>query len=369
MPMHKGILPREGLCADVILKLIRRTLLNPNLLLPLILLARYTKKGQDLSILHPRAARRLRLLFYIAVARGLSGWFSDRVRNNWVSDKYDWSKEIVLITGGAAGIGASIVKLLDEMKVRVVVLDVQRMTFAASSRVSHFYCDVRSPANVAAVAERVTGQIGHPTVVINNAGVCRGQTILDATPEDVRFTFDVNALAHFWVTKTFLPHMVAQNHGMVVTVSSFASWMTVPGMVDYCATKAAVMAFHEGLSAELKSRYKAPRVRTVIVHPGATMPPLSADVGQGSSFLMPLQAPESIAEAVVRQILSGRSGQVIMPEAGGMLPALRAYPDWHSFRARSAGQKSTLNLQGRQVIGDVAAPLETNDCGQSVSTA
>jgi hypothetical protein len=131
MPMHKGILPREGFCADVILKLIRRTILNPNLLLPLILLARYTKRGQDLSILHPKAARRLKLLFYLAVARGLSGWFSDRVRNNWVSDKYDWSKEIVLITGGAAGIGAAMVKLLDELKIRVVVLDVQRMTYAA----------------------------------------------------------------------------------------------------------------------------------------------------------------------------------------------------------------------------------------------
>ncbi|KAM0252111.1 hypothetical protein ACHAQJ_007908, partial [Trichoderma viride] len=212
MPMHKGLLPREGLCGDVILKLIRRTVLNPNLLLPLLLLARFTKKGQDLSILHPKAARRLKLLFYIALARGVSGWFSDKVRNNWVNDKYDWSKEIVLITGGAAGIGASIVKLLDEMKVTVVVLDVQKMTYSASSRVHHFYCDIRSPENLAAAAEKITSQVGHPSVIINNAGVVRGKTILDATPADVRFTFDVNALAPFWVIKTFLPHMVAQNH-------------------------------------------------------------------------------------------------------------------------------------------------------------
>jgi hypothetical protein len=131
MPMHKGVLPREGFCADVVLKLIRRTVLNPNLLLPLVLLARFTKKGQDLSILHPKAARWLRQLFYIAVARGVGRWLSDKVRNNWVNDKYDWSKEIVLITGGSTGIGASIVKLLDEMKVTVVVLDVQKMTYAA----------------------------------------------------------------------------------------------------------------------------------------------------------------------------------------------------------------------------------------------
>lgn len=240
---------------------------------------------------------------------------------------------------------------------------------AAASRVSHFYCDVRSPANVAAVAERVVGQIGHPTVVINNAGVCRGKTILDATPEDVRFTFDVNALAPFWVTKTFLPHMIAQNHGMVVTVSSFASWVTAPNMVDYAASKAAAMSFHEGLSAELQTRYKAPKIRTVIVHPGGTKTPLFTGYSQGARFLLPLQEPESVAEAIVKQILSGRSGQVVMPEAGGMLPAVRVYPYWRSYRVRSRAQRSMLNFKGRQVIEDVAAPFETKDSVQAVSTA
>ncbi|PTB43087.1 uncharacterized protein TrAFT101_001644 [Trichoderma asperellum] len=363
MPMHKGMLPREGFCADVVLKLVRRTVLNPNLLLPLVLLARFTKKGQDLSILHPKAARWLRKLFYLAVARGVGRWLSDKVRNNWVDDKYDWSKEIVLITGGSAGIGACIVKLLDEMKVTVVVLDVQKMTYAASSRVHHFYCDIRSPENLAAVAEKVTSQVGHPSVIINNAGVVRGKTILDATPADVRFTFDVNALAHYWVAQAFLPHIVSQNHGMVVTVASFASWITVPNMVDYAATKAAAMAFHEGLSAELKTRYNAPRVRTVIVHPGATTTELFTGFDQGAPFLMPAQAPESIAEAVVKQILTGRSGQVIQPETGGLLPSLRSQPDWQSFRVRSKAQTGMLNYNGRQVIEDpaaVAAPVASN---------
>ncbi|KAK1245043.1 hypothetical protein MKX08_004672 [Trichoderma sp. CBMAI-0020] len=355
MPMHKGILPREGFCADVILKLIRRTILNPNLLLPLVLLARFTKKGQDLSILHPKAARWLRKLFYIAVARGVGRWLSDKVRNNWVNDRYDWSKEIVLITGGSTGIGAFIVKLLDEMKVTVVVLDVQKMTYAASSRVHHFYCDVRSPENVAAVAEKVKSQVGHPSIIINNAGVIRGKTILDATPADVRLTFDVNALAHYWVVQTFLPHIVAQNHGMVVTMASYASWLTIPNMVDYGATKAAAMAFHEGLSAELKTRYNAPRVRTVIVHPGATNTELFTGFKQGLPFLMPHQEPESIADAVVRQILSGRSGQIILPETGGIWPSLRSQPDWYSFRLRSKAQTGMLDFDGRQIIEDPAA--------------
>ena len=68
--------------------------------------------------------------------------------------------------------------------------------------------------------------MGEPTVLINNAGVARGKTILDSTERDVRFTFDVNALAHYWLAKEFLPDMIKKNHGMVVTVASLASWAT-----------------------------------------------------------------------------------------------------------------------------------------------
>ncbi len=51
---------------------------------------------------------------------------------------------------------------------------------------------------------------------------------LDATEKDVRFTFDVNTLAHYWTAREFLPSIVKRNHGMVVTVSSYAAYITVP---------------------------------------------------------------------------------------------------------------------------------------------
>jgi hypothetical protein len=131
MPMHKGFLPREGFCADVVFKLIRNSALNPALLLPLVLLARYTKRGQDLSILHPKAMRAIVTLLYTSLAGTVGNWYSDKVRNNWVTDKYDWSREIVLVTGGAGGIGGSVVKLFEELGITVVVLDVQPLTFTA----------------------------------------------------------------------------------------------------------------------------------------------------------------------------------------------------------------------------------------------
>ncbi|KAK2593907.1 hypothetical protein QQS21_008369 [Conoideocrella luteorostrata] len=365
MPMHQGFIPREGFSFDVLLKVLRRTAFNPSLLLPLVLLARYSKKGQDWSILHPKAARRLRMLFYFSVLRRLSAWYSDKLRNNWVSDNYVWSREIVLVTGGAAGIGATMVRCFAEKGITVVVLDVQPMTIKTSSRVHYYQCDLRSPESVAAVADRVRAEVGHPTVLIHNAGVARGKTIMEAEPADVRFTFDVNSLAHYWITKAFLPNMIARNHGMIVTVSSIAAWIALPGMVDYSASKAAALAFHEGLSAELKFRYNAPRIRTVSVHPGHTQTALFKGFNQGSPFFMPSLHPDTMGEAVVKQVLTGRSGTIVLPETGSLLSWLRALPDWHGIRARSEGRGAMKNWSGRQVLQDVGALYQGDDAQHS----
>ncbi|KAG8674539.1 hypothetical protein FPOAC2_00566 [Fusarium poae] len=358
MPIHQGLLPREGFCADVVVRLIRQTALNPALILPLVLLARLTKKGQDLSILHPSASQNLKTLLYLGLVRWASSWLSEKTRNNWSDDKYDWEREIVLVTGGAGGIGGRVVNLFAEMGVKVVVLDVQPMSFTTSANVHYYQCDLRSPENVEAVAEKIRAEVGHPTVVINVAGVARGKTILESQPSDIRFTFDVNTFAPFWTAKTFLPNMVENNHGMIVTLTSYASWLTIPNLVDYGASKAAALAFHEGLTAELATRYNAPKVRTVIVHPGPTNTALFKGYYQNTDFLMPPLAPETVADAVVKQVLTGRSGTVVIPGTGSILAALRMQPDWYAIPVRAKAQSYMKNFSGRQVIEDVDASFE-----------
>lgn len=76
------------------------------------------------------------------------------------------------------------------------------------------------------MARKIRSELGYPTVLINNAGVARGKSILNATEKDIRFTFDVNTLAHYWIIQEFLPSLIENNHGMVVTVASVASWVT-----------------------------------------------------------------------------------------------------------------------------------------------
>lgn len=105
-------------------------------------------------------------------------------------------------------------------------------------------------------------QQGEPTVLINNAGISSATPLLQVPEGVVRKTFDVNIISHFLLVKEFLPAMVNQNHGHIVTVASMASFMTQASSVDYACTKAATLALHEGLNQELKILYNAPSVRT-----------------------------------------------------------------------------------------------------------
>lgn len=187
-------------------------------------------------------------------------------------------------------------------------------------------------------------------MLINNAGVARGKTILDSTEKDVRFTFEVNTVAHYSLAREFLPAMIKRNHGMVVTVASIAAYITVPNMVDYASSKAAALSFHEGLTAELKTRYNAPKVRTVVVNQGYTKTPLFQGYNNEAGFLMPTLEPETVAEAIVRKVLSGRGGQVLLPGFSFTLCALRAFPHWYQLGMRAKGESIMTKWNGRQVI-------------------
>ncbi|CZT20838.1 uncharacterized protein RCC_06696 [Ramularia collo-cygni] len=133
MPFHNGILPREGITGDVFGRFVKRTAFNPALTLALVLLARYTKRGSELALLHPTALSRLHKLLYFGIFRWVTGWLDAGALDNWKKDTYDWeNKEVVVVTGGAGGIGGQVVKLFAERNIKVVVLDVIPMTFEAS---------------------------------------------------------------------------------------------------------------------------------------------------------------------------------------------------------------------------------------------
>src|ERR1700761_1774026 len=107
--------------------------------------------------------------------------------------------------------------------------------------------------------------------------------------------------------------MLSSRKGHIVTLASLASYVSTPGLVDYCASKAAVLALHEGLTSELHHRYpNGKTINTTSIHPTFARTALTGTwtknlVGQH------VLEPEEVADAIVRQVMAGKSGQVFLP--------------------------------------------------------
>lgn len=298
--------------------------------MPLLVL-KYAPPHRYLPQQREKIIHGLKIALVLGALRVFNGWLSRRALNHGLTDKYDWPHEIVVITGGSDGMGKYMVlHLAARAGPKIAILDIQEPRYTLPDG-AHFYkCDITKPEAIAAAAAQIRSDLGgDPTVLINNAGVLLAKPLLESPEKDTRLMFEVNTLAHYWLAQEFLPAMVKRNHGMVVTVASQAAGTTTANLVSYSATKAAALAYHEGLTSELKTRYNAPRVRTVLVTPGFVRTFLARDLSPEDTFMSPLLAPESVSEAVVDQILTGESGYVGIPRtADSMSWVLRSTPSW-----------------------------------------
>ncbi len=93
---------------------------------------------------------------------------------------------------------------------------------------------------------------GPVTLLINNAGIVSGKSILDNSDGLIKKTLEVNTLSHLYTIREFLPDMLRINKGHIVTISSLAGTIGVPGLADYCASKFGAFAIDECLRLEMK---------------------------------------------------------------------------------------------------------------------
>ncbi|TFK55572.1 NAD(P)-binding protein [Heliocybe sulcata] len=236
----------------------------------------------------------------------------------------DWSEELVVITGGASGVGELIANTLAVKNVTVVVLDMKPIA-TDNYNIAYYKCDVSKWEEVEAVSKKVIEELGHPTILINNAGVVQGKLILDLSPEDIKQTFDTNVLAHFWTLKAFLPGMITAKRGHIVTVSSVMAQVGCAQMSDYSASKAALQSLHASLRSELDTHYATPQIRTTLLTLGhihtplfstTRLPPPESPLARLPflyHFLFPSLHPVDVAKAVIRTLDEQHSMVVKLP--------------------------------------------------------
>jgi NAD(P)-dependent dehydrogenase (short-subunit alcohol dehydrogenase family) len=176
----------------------------------------------------------------------------------------------VLVTGGASGIGAEIVRGFSRNGARVAVLDIDREAGEAIAeelgpRVRFVECDLTDVA----VLRAAVADVGPVTVLINNAADDQRHELEDITPELWDAAQAVNLRHQFFMAQAVAPGMRAAGGGSIVNLSSGA-WRRGPGgLLAYATAKAGVV----GLTNSLATALGGDRIRVNAVAPGAVMTP------------------------------------------------------------------------------------------------
>ena len=207
--------------------------------------------------------------------------------------------QIVIITGGARGIGEGICKVFCNEGATVALWDVLEEGQITADNISAnggniFFqnVDVTSQESVNAAVKKIIDNHGKIDVLINNAGVIRDRSILKMTREEWDTVRSVNVDSLFITTKSVLPHMKTANYGRIISASSINAFQGAFGQTNYSASKAAIVGFTHSLCREV-GKYN---ITVNAVAPGFIKSEMSDSM------------PEEIIKAGIAQIPVGRIG-------------------------------------------------------------
>ncbi|TPQ33313.1 3-oxoacyl-ACP reductase [Bradyrhizobium guangdongense] len=180
---------------------------------------------------------------------------------------------VVLITGGASGIGAAFVRAFAAQKSRVAFLDIDRdagealvreVTDAFGSAPLFVPCDLLDIEALRGAIDRVHGALGDAAVLVNNAANDKRHMLAELTPQEFDWTMGVNLKHVVFAAQAVVPQMRARGGGSIVNMSSIAWMRGAPGLPAYAAAKAAIVGFTNSLA-----RIVGPdRIRVNAIAPG-----------------------------------------------------------------------------------------------------
>ncbi|XP_048220417.1 estradiol 17-beta-dehydrogenase 11 [Perognathus longimembris pacificus] len=216
--------------------------------------------------------------------------------------------EIVLVTGAGHGIGRLTAYEFAKLKAKLVLWDINKHgieeTAAQCKKLgaqAHSYVvDCSNREEIYSTAKKVKADVGDVSILVNNAGVVYTSDLFATQDPQIEKTFEVNVLAHFWTTKAFLPVMMRNNYGHIVTVASAAGHTTVPFLLAYCSSKFAAVGFHRALTDEVAALGR-PGIKTTCLCPNFIN---TGFIKNPSTNLGSTLEPEEVVSKLMKGILT-----------------------------------------------------------------
>lgn len=234
------------------------------------------------------------------------------------------SDKVIVITGGARGIGLATATALHRLGAKVAIGDVDEVRVKESGAdlglEVYGKLDVTDPHSFADFLDAVERQLGPIDVLINNAGIMPVGRIVDEPDAVTRRILDINVYGVMLGSKLAAQRMVPRGKGHVINVASLAGELSIVGLATYCASKHAVVAFTD--SARLE--YRKAGVKFSLVLPTFVNTELVAGTPGMKGFRN--AEPAEIADAIVTLVAHPKPRVRITKAAGAMVVSQKFWP-------------------------------------------
>ena len=224
--------------------------------------------------------------------------------------------KIVLITGGASGIGRIMGKMaLKKGAKALVIWDINQANIDATigelkafGKVVGYRVDVSNYEVVAKSYQQVKNEVGDVDILINCAGIITSNKTFDlCSPEEMDRTIQVNTLAPMYVARQVLPDMIARNSGHICNIASAGGMLANPKMSVYAASKWAAIGWSDSVRIELQDRKSQVRVTTIAPYY------ITTGMFDGvQSKVFPLLNPVKVSERILGAIEGNKKMLMLM---------------------------------------------------------
>ncbi len=211
--------------------------------------------------------------------------------------------KIVLITGGASGIGKIMTRLMLEHNAKPIIWDINQENidktiaeFANKGKVIGFNVDVSNIEQIKETAIKVKEQVGTVDILINNAGIVVGKYFNEHSFNDISKTMTINAMAPMYVSLEFINDMIEKNSGHICNIASSAGILSNPKMSVYAASKWSIIGWSDSLRLEMIQKNKKVNVTTIMPYY------INTGMFNGVKSKISILDPEEVALTIVKAI-------------------------------------------------------------------
>ncbi|MBL8150323.1 MAG: SDR family oxidoreductase [Blastocatellia bacterium] len=275
------------------------------------------------------------LLIAAAGAVGLLGYSLLKRQSRVVDLDSYYRDKVVVVTGGASGIGKAIVQGLKFHGAKILAVDLNREALERLEdeipEISTYAIDLAHKMAPHQLLREVVETFGHVDLVFSNAGILVAGPFLEMTDEEIERLIKVNFAMQVRMTHAFLPYFIERGAGVLAYTGSMSSYVPCSAFSLYTATKGGLNSFVAAIRRELPKRSP---IQLTIIHPNVTRTNLtdrrffdSLEAAISRNFTGSLQSAEEVASAFLKGVARGDKEVLVRPSDWLLVWAERLVPE------------------------------------------